>query len=627
MTRERLDQWCEKGILGLLLGILVFGPLALGAVRATEFLVLQFFTVGILLLWAVRLWVNARLQLLCPAVCWGVLAFAIYAIVRYRMVVADGDLEYVARLELIRVLIYAFLFFAIVNNLHRQESIRVISIVLLVLGMAISLYAVYQFLNKAQHVWGFERPLSYWKRGSGTYICPNHLAGFLEMLLPLGLAYMLTGRFGPVMKVFFGYVSLVILAGLAVSGSRGGWLGVAASLPVVFFVMMRERQHRLLAIVALVVLLAGGVWFSLNSPYFKERQQATTTGGPERDLRVLIWPAAVEIWQENIWWGGGPAHFDHRFRAHRPETHVVQARPGHVHNDYLNTLADWGLVGALLVALPFLLLGWGIFRSWKFLRRSPNDFAKKRSNKSTFVLGAGTGLVAILVHSIFDFNLHLPANAILAVTLMALIACHFRFGSETHWIKAGWMLKAFTTLLLGAGIFYLGTQGWRQAREQRCLRAAAARPEASPAKLAALEKAFAIEPKNFETAQAIGEQFRLQATRPANTNPAPASDALEWYARAAKLDRFDPYNPLRTGVVLHWLGRSTEAGPKFEQALKLDPNSYYVRAHLGWHYYQLGDYPKAKDWFLRSLKMNWMNNPIARYYISILDNGWEKPVP
>lgn len=148
MTRERLDQWCEKGILGLLLGILVFGPLALGAVRATEFLVLQFFTVGILLLWAVRLWVNARLQLLCPAVCWGVLAFAIYAIVRYRMVVADGDLEYVARLELIRVLIYAFLFFAIVNNLHRQESIRVISIVLLVLGMAISLYAVYPVLKQ-----------------------------------------------------------------------------------------------------------------------------------------------------------------------------------------------------------------------------------------------------------------------------------------------------------------------------------------------------------------------------------------------------------------------------------------------------------------------------------------------
>ena len=265
MTRERLDQWCEKGILGLVLGILVFGPLALGAVRESEFLVLQAFTVGILLLWMMRLWLSVRLQFLCPPVCWGVLAFAIYAIVRYRMVITDGDIEYVARLELIRVLIYAFLFFAIVNNLHRQESIRIISITLLVLGMVIAIYAAYQFLNKAQHVWWFERPVGYWKRGSGTYICPNHLAGFLEMILPLGLAYMLTGRFGPVMKVFFGYAALVILAGLAVSGSRGGWVSVAVSLPVLFFVMMRERQYRLPALVALVILLAGGSWFALHS--------------------------------------------------------------------------------------------------------------------------------------------------------------------------------------------------------------------------------------------------------------------------------------------------------------------------------------------------------------------------
>lgn len=627
MTRERLDQWCEKGILGLVLGILVFGSLALGAVRATEFLVLQGFTIGILLLWAMRVWLQARLQLLCPPVCWGVLAFSIYAIVRYRMVIADGDLEYVARLEMIRVLIYAFLFFAIVNNLHRQESIRIISIALLVLGMVISLYAVYQFLNKSHYVWGFERPQGYWKRGSGSYICPNHLAGFLEMLLPVGLAYMMTGRFGPVMKVFFGYVSLVILAGLAVSGSRGGWLAAAASLPVLFFMLMRERQYRLPALVALVALVAGGVWFTTQSQYARERQAATTSSGEERDLRVLIWPSAVKVWRENYWWGGGPAHFDHRFRAHRPETHVVQARPGHVHNDYLNTLADWGLAGAMLIALTFLLLGWGIFSSWKFLVRSPNDFARKRSNKSTFVLGAGAGLVAILVHSFFDFNLHLPANAILAVTLMALIACHFRFASEGHWIKAGGLLKSVTTVVLASGIYYLATQGWQQAREQLWLGAAAARPEASPEKLAALQTAFAIEPQNFETAQAIGEQFRLQATRPANTDPAPARAALEWYARAAKLDRFDPYNPLRTGVVLHWLGRSAEAGPWFEQALKLDPNSYYVRAHMGWHYYQLGDYAKAKDWFLRSLKMNWLNNPLARYYVTILDNGWETPVP
>ena len=51
------------------------------------------------------------------AVGWVVLAFVLYAVARY----LTADIEYVARLEMIQVLMYAFLFFAIVNNLYRQE--------------------------------------------------------------------------------------------------------------------------------------------------------------------------------------------------------------------------------------------------------------------------------------------------------------------------------------------------------------------------------------------------------------------------------------------------------------------------------------------------------------------------
>ena len=51
MNRELLDKWCEKGILGLVLAILVYGPLATGAVRTADFLVLQGLTMGVMLLW------------------------------------------------------------------------------------------------------------------------------------------------------------------------------------------------------------------------------------------------------------------------------------------------------------------------------------------------------------------------------------------------------------------------------------------------------------------------------------------------------------------------------------------------------------------------------------------------
>ena len=212
-----IGQICERGILGLVLAILVFGPLAMGAVNAPEFLVIQGLTIAVMLLWMVRIWASPRPQLLWPPVCWVVLAFAIYAIVRY----LTADIEFIARLEMIQVLMFAFLFFAIVNNLYRQETVQIVGFTLIFLAMAISAFAVYQFFTHSNRVWNFTSP--YPGRASGTYISPNNLAGFLEMLLPLATAYVLAGRMKAVTRIFLGYAALVMAAGLTVTFSRGGW--------------------------------------------------------------------------------------------------------------------------------------------------------------------------------------------------------------------------------------------------------------------------------------------------------------------------------------------------------------------------------------------------------------------
>ena len=65
---------------------------------------------------------------------------------------------------------------------------------LMLVGLAEASFALYQYLTETRQVWLFTRPEVYGHRGSGTYMCPNHLAGFLEMLLPLGLAYSVMSR-------------------------------------------------------------------------------------------------------------------------------------------------------------------------------------------------------------------------------------------------------------------------------------------------------------------------------------------------------------------------------------------------------------------------------------------------
>src|SRR2546425_1005898 len=412
-ARERLDIWCEKGILVLVLAILVFGPLATGAVRPLEFLIIQGLTMGAVLLWMLRCWLNAGHRLLWPPICWSVMVFVIYAIIRYQ----QADLEYVARQELIRILVYAFLFFVILNNLVRQETTQLVSCVLIFLGMAIAMYAIYQFATNSEHVWHFIRPEGYRKRGSGTYICPNHLAGFLEMLLPVGLAYTLTGRVGHLLRVFLGYSTFVLLAGIGVSLSRGGWLATLVALLLFFTVLIRRSQYRIPALI-ITVLFVSAVAFSYSkADRARKRLENTFTLNSQDTVwtRFCLWKPTLQMWKDHPWFGLGPAHYDDCFPAYRPAE--IQARPGYAHNDYLQTLAEWGLVGTGLIAASWALLYVGILKTWRFVCRESNGLGPKLGNRAAFVYGAAIGLSAILIHSFADFNMHIPANAILAITL------------------------------------------------------------------------------------------------------------------------------------------------------------------------------------------------------------------
>jgi O-antigen ligase len=618
VNRDVLDRWCERGILALILSILVFGPLAYGAVDTVPFLIIQGLTALVLVLWMARLWFNPRPQILWPPICWAVLAFSLYAIARY----FNADIEYVARQELIRVLVYAFLFFAILNNLHRQEFSQIAVLTLVFLAMAISGYAIFQYLTNSDRVWFAFKP--YPHRGSGTYICPNHLGGFLEMVVPLGLAYTLSSRLNHVSKILVGYASLVILAGIAVTVSRGSWIATILSLLLLFVILAFHRAHRLAAILALVFVIGGAAWLIPKSQFFHQRarQLVTTQGQIDDDGRFDLWNSAFRMWRENPWWGVGPAHFDRRFRAFRPE--IIQLQPDRAHNDILNTLTDWGIVGEGLVTAAFVLLGIGVAKTWPAIRVTQRDIGeKKRSNKFAFVLGASVGLVAILLHSFVDFNMHIPANAIIAVTLMALLSSHLRFATDRFWITARPWLKCVASILLLAGVVYFAQQNWRLGSEYVWLNRAEQASPYSPEQVALLTKAFAVEPKNPDTAYKIGKGCLIESKEGGMryesqeleglTYKDLANRAMQWFERSSKLDPWNAYNFANYGWCLDQLGKHTESAPYFDKASLLDPSGYYTLAMVGMHYFEMGNLAASKPWFERSMRLQWIDNPSKAY--------------
>ncbi len=624
MNREVLDRYLERGIFALILAILVFAPLAYGAVDTLPFLIVQGLACAVLFVWAIRLWISPRPQLLWPPICWAVLAFVLYAIARY----VTADIEYVARQELIRVLIYAFLFFAILNNLHRQELIQTVVLTLVFLAMAISGYAIYQYLANSDRVWFAIKP--YPHRGSGTYICPNHLGGFLEMLLPLGLAYALTSRLNHVARIFVTYASLVILVGIAVTVSRGAWIATAVALIVFFAILALNRNHRLPAFIAFALIIGATAYLAPKSQFLHRRASQTLyqSGQINDEFRFGLWESAVRMWRENPWWGVGPAHFDRRFRSFRPET--VQLQPDRVHNDYLNTLADWGIVGALLVVSAFVLLALGIAKTSSAIRGTQRDIGeKKRSNRFALALGASIAVIAILVHSVLDFNMHIPANAMIVVALMALLSSQLRFASDKYWIRAGPLIRSVVSVILTAGIVYLVQQDRRGASEYAWLERAAAAPPYSAEQVAMLTKAFDVEPKNPDTAFQIGEAYRRESQEGGMSYEGDnmagltfrdlANRAMEWFDRGSKLDPWNPYNFAGHGWCLDQLSRQTESVPYFDKANQLDPNGYYIVAMVGKHYFEIGKLAASKSWFERSVHLQWFDNPIGRNYLQLAD--------
>ena len=613
LTGKNLEWWCERGILCLMLGMLVFAPLAFGAVDAWAYLTLQGAGALVVVLWVVRLWVNRKTKILWPPLAWVVLAFVLYALARY----FTADIEYVARKELALVLLFALVFVVAVNTLRGQEETDAVSYTLIGLGTLVACYACGQAIMHSDKVWNQHSGMPL--RGSGTYISANHFAGMVEMILPLALVYLLVGKVKIVPRILLAYAVVALGLGLTASFSRAGWVAGAAGILFVLAVLLGHKNHRRNAAILLAVLAVGGGFFVTHflakTQGFTHRivkQDATAQNLYDWGSRLKMWGAAERMWLDHFWLGVGPAHYDYRFREYRPED--LQSQPDRCHNDYLNLLTDWGVVGGVIVFAGLGVFIFGLVKTWPHTRREENDFGSGRSNRFAFFLGATGGLVSLAVHSTMDFNLHIPANALIAVTLLGLLASNVRFATEQYWFRPVVPVKVGISVAFGAAVVFFFAQEWRQGRETWWLAQAEKAEPFTQERAARLQRAFAAEPKNFQTAYDLGECYRTESFEGGKNFRPLAQSAMDWYARAMPLNPHDGYNFMRTGMCLDWLGDHAASEKFYSEAELRDPNGLYFVANLGWHYVQTGDYPAARQCYIRSLNLGG-SNATARNYL------------
>jgi len=622
MSKVQQKHPLEGLISGLTCLNLCLGPLLFGGVYPSGVMVLSWFAGAALMLWLVLLGIHSRFRLLWPPICWVVILFFVYAIWRGRGL----DAAIMSQGEQIRVGLYAATFLLAVNFLHRQETIQWMVLSLVLLATLLACYGIIQVLTHSDAVWHLTKPAQYGNRATATYFCPNHLAGFLEMVLPLGLAYLFAGRLNMVFKVFLGYACLVITVGIGLTLSRGGALATGVSVCCFLLLLLGHRKYRLQAAVAMLGLLVVGYLVMERADFLGERfhQAFERENSPEQNVRPLIWKAGMTMWQDHKLMGAGPGQFDALFPLYRPA--AVQERPGWMHNDYLQLLVEYGTIGASLLALGMLLLLAGAWKTRKYVLRQGRDLGNQRhSNRAAFVMGASISLVAIAVHSLLDFNLYIPANGLLAVALAGMLVSHLRFTTESHWWRCFWPNRVFAALLCLGLLMVVCDRMSARFLSSYWEAQARLHPKGSDAWLDGLSRAAQAQPERFDLPFEVGEWLLARGRKFQVGHEQDLETSLAWFDRSMQAWPSYPYAYLMKGHALDSLRRSEEAESYYKVAASLDPRSSQVMAYWGLHEIEMGQLEAAHEKFETSWDLRWYGNHLARDYLRILKQRLDLP--
>lgn len=259
-------------------------------------------------------------------------------------------------------------------------------------------------------------------RAVGTFANPNHFASYIAMTVPLAILAMrqsvlpsdqcATGRGGSRHLVpLWGVGLFLMLSAVLASGSRGGT--VTCLVVTVLAVLLlptrqghsRDRRWRLAGAIALLALVALAVGVDALMSRF-ETDKSGYLSGDRWQMVTSAWHAAMAFWP----FGSGLGSFAAVFPAFHPVG--VRGFVEHAHNDYVQLLMECGV---LAVALSVLALILSVRQTGALMRRNRRYGLDAVSQLQA---SCGLGVLAVLLHSWVDFNLRIPANALLAAFLL-----------------------------------------------------------------------------------------------------------------------------------------------------------------------------------------------------------------
>jgi len=414
--------------------VIVLTTLAYGTVHYWALAIFTLSAVGLVLLWAADAFVLRSVPLPVNPLQWplvGMILLGLFQLLPLRSHDPAGlplspvrslSLDpYSTRLVIVQVAGLLIYFAAASIFVDTPRRLKALVRTITIFGFLLAIFGLTQsFTSDGSRVYWFRQLAQ--STAFGPFINRHHFAGYMELAVAIPFALLVSGAVESYKRPLYAFAAVVMAMSLVATNSRGGIISLGAEIFVLTVTAsfgwrkkkeqsrtqrIRAAAFRLSIAGAVVVVLIGGALL-LSGPEVFNRFLGTPIAEDPTTGRAHFWRVTVDVIKTYPVIGSGLGSFGAIYT--RYDTRNGLYRLEQAHNDYLQTLSDAGIIGAIL-ALAFILI---LFRRGLARRETHDSFRR------AVTTGALAGCFAALVHSFFDFTLHTTANAILFLILAAI---------------------------------------------------------------------------------------------------------------------------------------------------------------------------------------------------------------
>jgi len=380
-----------------LCALISFAVLAHGGVEEWALAVLETGAAFLFVIWALRFYFNEQEQPSFSPLFPPLALFFIVGLGQWFFRATTSS--YNTRIELMLLLATLLFLFLCVQVFRTLQDWRIFVWFGMGFGFLVSVFGILQHLTFNGKLY-WVRELTYGAIPFGPYVNRNHFAGLMELLIPLALVPLVLGKVRRERLAVVTLFAVMPIAALFLSASRGGIVSFCLQFALLVYLLLRRRgvtKHLLAVSAVLLTALIIVTWLGVGRilQRFSSMQALEVTAGKRGAMRKGAWHMLLD----HPVAGTGLGTFQIAYPPY--ETLYDGKVVNHAHNDYLEALAETGVLGGLCCAW---FLGVLVLKPFPLIRRSNLSFP------GALQLSGVVACAGFLVHALVDFNLHIPSN-------------------------------------------------------------------------------------------------------------------------------------------------------------------------------------------------------------------------